>query len=74
MKHVHLPFILSFCLAFSLLAQTDPTPAVVDDDNDGLIEIWNLTQLDHMRHDLDGSHYKPGAGGTATNAGCPGGG
>ena len=29
----------------------------VDDDNDGLIEIYTLDGLNNMRYDLDGSHY-----------------
>ena len=45
----------------------------VDNDDDGLIEIWNLTQLHHVRNDLDGSHYNDGDSenaATPTNSGC----
>ena len=41
----------------------------VDNDGDGLIEIYNLTMLHNMRNDLDGSHYNDGA--TSSNVGCP---
>ena len=29
----------------------------MDNDNDGLIEIWHLEALNNIRYDLDGSHY-----------------
>ena len=37
---------------------TDPDDSKVDNDGDGLIEIWNLTQLNHMRHNLAGTGYR----------------
>ena len=51
---------LTLCVAFSLplWAQTDPDLTKVDNDGDGLIEIWTLTQLDHMRHNLAGTGYR----------------
>ncbi len=64
-----------------------PAPSVrggdYDADNDGLIEIRNLTQLDAIRHDLDGDGETRDAAGTAaynaafpdaaTGMGCPSG-
>ena len=41
----------------------------VDDNGDGLIDIWSLEQLSNIRFDLDGTHYNNGQ--TATNEGCP---
>ena len=58
---------------FSLQAQTDPTPATADDDGDGLIEVWNLEQLDHMRHNLGGTSYKATPRAIGVTTGCPGG-
>ena len=65
--------------------QPPATPARgdYDSDNDGLIEIRNLTQLDAIRHDLDGDGETRDAAGTAeynaafpdaaTGMGCPSG-
>ena len=65
--------------------QPPATPAGgdYDSDNDGLIEIRNLTQLDAIRHDLDGDGETRDAAGTAaynaafpdaaTGMGCPSG-
>ena len=46
-----------------------PDDEDVDDDNDGLIEIWSLRDLDNIRNDLDGSHYNDGTG--SSSVGCP---
>ena len=43
----------------------------VDDDNDGLIEITNATELNNMRHNLDGDGYIITSGGSANTSGCP---
>ena len=43
----------------------------VDDDNDGLIEIYNLTMLHNMRHNLAGTSYKSAADAMGLTAGCP---
>ena len=46
---------------------------VVDKDGDGLIDIYDLTMLHHMRYDLDGSHYKTNTHDSGSTNGCPGG-
>ena len=45
----------------------------VDDDNDGLIELYDYAMLDNMRHNPDGSSYKTSAAdsGLHTTAGMP---
>ena len=58
---------IGFC--FGLHAQAN-NPNKVDDDGNGLIEIWNLTDLNRIRNDLDGTHYNDGTN-TPSNAGCP---
>ena len=74
MRHFYFPLCLAFCLTLSpgLWAQTptDPDPTKVDNDGNGLIEIWTLEQLDHMRHNLAGTSYKATSGGTAVTTGC----
>ena len=42
----------------------------VDDNNNGLIDIRNASQLNNMRHNLSGTHYNNGVD-PETNAGCP---
>ena len=42
----------------------------VDNDNDGLIEIYYLEHLDAIRYDLDGTHYATMAGSAGINRGC----
>ena len=49
----------------------DAADSVVDDDGDGLIEIWNLTQLNHIRHNLAGTSYKTSASDGGSAMGCP---
>ena len=44
---------------------------VIDVDNDGLIEIYDLESLNEMRYQLDGSGYKTSAGVTKNTRGCP---
>ena len=43
----------------------------IDDDNDGLIEIYDLEGLNEMRHQLDGSGHKTSADATKSTQGCP---
>ena len=48
----------------------------IDDDNNGLIEIATATELNNIRHDLDGTHYDKdedddGTDNIGSNAGCP---
>ena len=47
-----------------------PNSVDVDDDNDGLIELHNATELNNIRYDLDGSHYNDNAG-NPSDKGCP---
>ena len=46
---------------------------VVDEDGDGLIEIYDLVMLHNMRYDLDGSRYKASSNASGNTNGCPGG-
>ena len=46
----------------------------VDNDDDGLIEIYYLEHLDAIRYDLDGTHYATMAGSAGINRGCKTGG
>ena len=64
--------LLALCSLFvgTAYAQTDPDLTKVDNDGDGLIEIWTLTQLDHMRHNLAGTSYKNASGATGVTTGC----
>ena len=53
---------------------TVPPVTVVDDtdrDGDGLIEVYNLTDLHSMRHDLAGTSYQTGAASVGDSSGCP---
>ena len=43
----------------------------VDADSDGLIEIYDLTMLHNMRHNLSGTSYKDSASASGVTAGCP---
>ena len=43
----------------------------IDQDGDGLIEIYNLEGLNEIRYQLDGSGYKAIADATKTTQGCP---
>ena len=45
---------------------------VIDDDSDGLIDIYYLEDLDTMRYQLDGSGYKMSMHATTNMHGCPG--
>ena len=77
------PLLLAFCLCagFALQAQTatDPDPTKVDNDGDGLIEIWTLTDLNNMRYNLAGTGLRTtelGEGETVVShpgdaTGCP---
>ncbi len=42
----------------------------IDNDDDGLIEIWTLEQLHNMRYDLTGASYKTSAAATADTTGA----
>ena len=44
---------------------------VIDVDNDGLIEIYDLESLNEMRYQLDGSGHKTSAGASKNTRGCP---
>ena len=44
-----------------------------DDDNDGLIELWNATMLHNVRYVLDGSGYRENATEAIRSGGCGGG-
>ncbi len=44
---------------------------VVDEDANGLIELYTLTQLHNMRYSLDGSRYKTSSTDTGNALGCP---
>ena len=46
-------------------------PSNVDADGDGLIEIYNLTQLHHIHWNLAGSSYKTNRDDTGVATGCP---
>ena len=48
-----------------------PFRASVDDDGDGLIDIYTLEQLDAMRYQLDGRAYQPGESAEPIMRGCP---
>ena len=48
---------------------TDPFPADIDVDDDGLIDIYYLEDLDVVRHQLDGSGYRISSVPTAVTAG-----
>ena len=53
-------------------AETDPACiADIDDDNDGLIEIWTLEQLHNMRYDLAGTSYKTSSAAAPNRTGAP---
>ena len=43
----------------------------VDDDNDGLIEIYDLNALHNINHNLAGTSYKTSAGATGLTSGAP---
>ena len=44
---------------------------IVDDDNDGLIELCFLEDLDAVRYVLDGTGYKSTSGAVINRQGCP---
>ena len=44
---------------------------MVDADSDGLIEIYNLTMLHNIRHNLAGTSYKNAGSARGVTAGCP---
>ena len=66
---------LVFCGFFlsvtALGQQTDPTPDVVDDDNDGWIEIYNIEQLNAIRFNMAGTGYTESEGASTVSTGCP---
>ena len=43
----------------------------IDDDDDGLIDIYYLEDLDKVRYQLDGSGYKENGSADKITAGCP---
>ena len=49
----------------------DADPNSVDDDGDGLIEIYTAEQLNNIRHVPDGSSYKTSTTAAANTTGCP---
>ena len=44
---------------------------IIDDDNDGLIDIYYLDDLNAIRYQLDGKGYKMSLSATTNTAGCP---
>ena len=48
-----------------------PVRASIDDDGDGLIDIYTLEDLDAMRYQLDGSAYRPKQNAEAVMQDCP---
>ena len=44
---------------------------VIDEDNDGLVDINYLEDLDAIRHQLDGSGYRANVGDIKITSGCP---
>ena len=52
---------------FGRLLDTDD----VDDDNDGLIDIYNLDMLNHIQYNLAGTAYQAGSSATASTVGAP---
>ena len=46
--------------------------ADIDDDGDGLIEIWNIDMLNNMRFNLSGSSYQSSASAIGIRTGCGG--
>ena len=46
----------------------------IDDDNDGLIEIYTLEELDHIRYNLEGTSYKSSPTDSGNIQGAPEGG
>ena len=59
----------------STMLEIDDFEFDVDDyadfDGDGLIEIYDLTMLHNMRHDLAGTSYKSSADADGVTLGCP---
>ena len=47
-----------------------PFRADIDDDDDGLIDIYYLEDLDAVRHSFDGSSYKASASAEPVTTGC----
>ena len=48
-----------------------PFRGSIDDDSDGLIDIYTLEELDAMRYQLDGSGYKPNRNADPVMRDCP---
>ena len=44
---------------------------LIDDDGDGLIDIYYLEDLDAIRYQMDGSSYQMNLNATTSTAGCP---
>ena len=62
------------CLGAVCSGFGEPIPTlarIADADGDGLIEIATARQLHNVRHSLDGSRYRPGAGSAGLASGCP---
>ena len=51
--------------------QPGPFRANIDDDADGLIDIYYLEDLNAIRYQLDGKGYKMSLSATTNTAGCP---
>ena len=49
----------------------DPVVLDVDDDGDGLIEVYYLESLNAIRHQLDGTGYRESGAATRITTGCP---
>ncbi len=49
----------------------DPVVLDVDDDGDGLIEVYYLESLNAIRHQLDGTGYRESGAATSITTGCP---
>ena len=44
----------------------------IDDDGDGLIEIWNINMLNNIRYNLEGTSYKTSTTDSGVETGCGG--
>ena len=49
----------------------DPTPEILDDDGNGLIEVYNIEQLNNVRYSLNGAGYRASNTAALMSNGCP---
>ena len=56
---------------FSTTATLGPFRTEIDDDDDGLIDIYYLEDLDNVRYQTDGSGYKTNTTAAKITLGCP---